>query len=267
MSLIKTSFVKQCKIASLSNVFSNTLLLTPRASINASHLALFATQSKPKSTELRLPKKPLTGFFMFRGENYENIKKKNPKASITELSGILGQQWKALDEGQKENFQNQYAAEMEDYNKQMAAIEADPTMNLKLVQLKEQKAQVSREKAYKKALKEKKSLMKDLGRPKRSINSGYSLFSQEKFSSYHQKGKPVSETTKIISEAWNSLSEAQKEPYLSRFDKFKEQYNVDLNAWKEKMATNEENVENIQKLTAKVTKKRKLKTKDKNVEN
>lgn len=266
MSLTKTSFVGQCKIAALSNVFSNTLLLTPRASIPASHLALFATQSKTKSIELILPKKPLTAFFMFRGEKYEQLKTKNPKASVAELGAILGQQWKALDEGQREIYTTRYASGMEDYNKQIAAIEADPTMNLKLVQLKEEKAQERKEKAYKKALKEKKSLMKDLGRPKRSVSSPYSLFSQEKFSFYHQKGKPVSETTKIISEAWTTLNETQKEAYASRYNVIKEQYDAELNAWKEKMDTNEENKENIQKLNAKVNQKRKLKSKGKNVE-
>lgn len=266
MSLIKTSFVGRNKIASLTNVFSNTLLLTPRASIPASHLALFATQSKPNSTELTLPKRPLSAFFIFRADIYEKIKKKNPKASLTEIAALLGQQWKALDEGQKGIYQNRHASGKEDYNKQMAAIEADPTMNLKLVQLKEKKAQENKEKAYKKALREKRSLMKDLGKPKRSVSSAYSLFLKEKFSSYHQKGKPVTEATKKLSEAWNALSEAQKEPYVSRFNTMKEQYDAELTAWKEKMATNEENAENIQKLNAKVNKKRKLKTKDKNVE-
>lgn len=263
-SVIKASSVGQ--IASLSRVFSNTLLLTTRASIPTSHLALFATQSKQKIAELTLPKKPLTAFFMFRGDNYENIKKKNPKASILELSTILGQQWKTLEEGQREVYESRFASGMEEYNKQIAAIEADPTMNLKLAQFREQNAQATKEKAYKKALKEKKSLMNDLGRPKRSINSGYSLFYKEKFSTYHQTGTKASETGKMLAEAWNNLSEAQKEPYVLRFNKFKEEYDAELNAWKEKMATNEENKENIQKLNAKVNRKRKLKSKDKNVE-
>jgi len=109
--------------------------------------------------------------------------------------------------------------------------------------------------------------MKDLGRPKRSVSSAYQLFFQEKFFSYHQKGKPVnSETTKKISEAWTILNETQKEAYVSKFNVIKEQYNAELKAWKEKMDTNEENKENIQKLNAKVNQKRKLKLKDKKVE-
>jgi len=115
MSLTKTCFVGQCKIAALSNVFSNTLLLTPRASIPASHLALFATQSKTKSIEPILPKKPLTAFFMFRGDIYKQMKTKNPKASIAELGAIVGQQWKALDGGQREIYITRHASEMEDY--------------------------------------------------------------------------------------------------------------------------------------------------------
>lgn len=258
-SVMKTPFVGQ--IASLSRVLSNTLLLNTRASIPTSHLALFATQSKQKVAELTLPKKPLSAFFMFRGDNYENIKKKNPKASLVELAAIFGQQWKMLDEGQRDVYQSRYASGMEEYNKQIAAIEADPTMNLKLAQFREQKAQATKEKAYKKALKEKRSLMNDLGRPKRSITSGYSLFYKEKFSAYHKTGTLASETGKVLGEAWNNLSEAQKEPYLLRFNKLKEQYDAELNAWKEKMATNEENAENIQKLKAKVNRKRKNKSK------
>jgi len=262
MSLIKNCFIGHSKMACLSNAFSKTLLLTPRASITSSHLALFATQSKSKSPELVLPKKPMTSYFMFREENIENIKRKNPKANIKELSVILGQQWKELDEGKKEVYQARHASGLEDYKKQIEAIKADPVKNLKFVQLKEEKAQKSKEKQYKKAKLEKKALMKDLGRPKKTMSSAYGVFYKEKFASVHKKGDPVSKSTKQLSEVWKSLSEEKKEPYVAKYIKAKEVYDAEINAWKEKMATNEENAKSIQTLNAKVNRKRKQKTKN-----
>ena len=266
MSLIKNCFIGHSKMACLSNAFSKTLLLAPRASITPSHLAMFATQSKNKSPQLVLPKKPMTSFFMFREENIEKIKRKNPKASVKELSVILGQQWKELDEGKKGIYQNRYASGMEDYKKQIEVIEADPVMNLKFAQLKEEKAQKSKEKQYNKAKMEKRALMKDLGRPKKTMSSPYGVFYTEKFASVHKKGDPVPNTTKHLSEVWKSLSDEKKEPYVAKYMKAKEVYDAELNAWKEKMAKNEETTKTIEQLNAKVNRKRKQKTKKEEAE-
>lgn len=258
--------MRRSNIASLADAFSSTVLLTPRASIPTSYLALFATQSKTKSPELILPKKPLSPFFLFRDEKIDNMKKEHPKATFKKLSIILGQMWNDLEEVQRDNYKHMRASAMEEYRNQISAIESDPEMNSQLVRIKEQKTQERVEKAYRKAKKERKSLLENLGKPKRSAPNAFIIFKQETFPSVHKKGDTVANAVKEISEAWNSLSEEQKEPYIVKYNKFQEQYNFELSAWKEKMATNEKGAESILTLNAKVNRKRKLKEKSKEVE-
>ncbi len=47
------------------------------------------------------PKKPLSAFFLFRGEVYDNVKGKNPNAKITELTKIISEMWGKVDESTK----------------------------------------------------------------------------------------------------------------------------------------------------------------------
>ena len=83
----------------------------------------------------------------------------------------------------------------------------------------------------------------------------------EKFGTIHKKGSTAPETTKKISELWMSLPEEKKEPYVATYLKAKEKYDAELLAWKENLAGNEEVSDNIKKLNAKVSRKRKLKAK------
>jgi hypothetical protein len=46
-------------------------------------------------------KKPLSAFFLFRGEVYDNVKGKNPNAKITELTKIISEMWGKVDESTK----------------------------------------------------------------------------------------------------------------------------------------------------------------------
>ena len=109
-------------------------------------------------------------------------------------------------------------------------------------------------------------MLEDLGKPKTTINSAYNLFYKENFSSVHKKGDPVAGTIKRLSETWNSLSEAQKDPYILRHKKAKEEYDEALKAWKEKIGANEESAENIQMLNSKINRKRKLKKRKQSIE-
>ena len=84
-------------------------------------------------------------------------------------------------------------------------------------------------------------------------------FYKETFPSAHKKGVPVKDTARVVSEAWNCLSDEQKEPYVERFNQSKEVYKREYEVWKEEMDKNEEGTEQILKVNKKVARKRMLK--------
>ena len=103
------------------------------------------------------------------------------------------------------------------------------------------------------------ALLEDLGRPKRAFASAYQFFFKEQFTELHKKGSPIADTAKAISELWNPLTPEQREPYISKSNKIKEEYNAELEAWKIKMKVNEEGNESIAKMNKTVNRKYKNK--------
>ena len=266
VSVLKSAFSKATQIGYLSNCVANKLILTPKLASPTTNVALFATASKPSSGQLSLPKKPPTAYFMFRNEVYEKIKKKNPKAKAPEVATVIGQKWQELDDAKKEAYKGSYNAAMVDFNAKMAAIEADPKLNLQLAQIKEEKAKKMADRAHRKAKLEKKSLLKDLGRPKLETQSGYSLFFKENFPKLHKKGNAVTVATKTISERWNMLAPERKQPYLDAYAKIKAEYDMKLAAWKEKLNENLEDAESVENANKKLAQKTKRKKKLNEVE-
>merc|ERR1711939_389480 len=60
---------------------------------------------KPK--DKNAPKRPSTAFFIFANEIRDSVRSDNPDASIGEIGKILGQQWNALNDSQKQKYQAQ----------------------------------------------------------------------------------------------------------------------------------------------------------------
>ena len=44
------------------------------------------------------PKRPLAPFFLYKQDVYEQVKKENPDSKITELTKIIAEKWKKVDE-------------------------------------------------------------------------------------------------------------------------------------------------------------------------
>jgi len=73
---------------------------------------------KPK--DKNAPKRPSTAFFIFANEVREEIRYENPEASIGEIGKILGQQWHALNEEEKEIYRAQNEKAKQKYEKVLA---------------------------------------------------------------------------------------------------------------------------------------------------
>ena len=51
------------------------------------------------------PKKPLPAYLLFAVDSREEIKKKNKKASSTEIVSLIGQKWRGLSNSAKARFE------------------------------------------------------------------------------------------------------------------------------------------------------------------
>ena len=51
------------------------------------------------------PKKALSSFLLFRSEVFENVKKENPGARITEITLIISEMWNNVDPQTRERLQ------------------------------------------------------------------------------------------------------------------------------------------------------------------
>ena len=256
MSFIKSALTKTCQIAALSNGFTSKLVIGHNAFSPIQRLAPFATSSSLENAQLALPKKPLTAFFLFRNDVYEKTKKENPGASVAEIGAMLGLKWSELDDGKKETYRTRSTNAREEYKAKMATIAADPKFSLQLDQAKLAKTKKMADKAYKKALREKRALVADLGKPKKKVPSAYTAFYTEKFPRLHKVGDPVPAAAKAIGEAWKALTPEQKQPYVDTFEKAKAEHDAAVLAWKEKQ--NMDDVESIEAVNKKLNRKRKL---------
>ena len=69
--------------------------------VRSKKVILAFLQRKPKK-DPNAPKRPPTAYMQWLNENRSALKKENPGLSITELSKVAGQQWKTVDQQQKE---------------------------------------------------------------------------------------------------------------------------------------------------------------------
>jgi len=183
-------------------------------------------------------------------------KKENPGAGAAEIGAMLGLKWSELDDGKKETYRTRSTNAREEYKAKMATIAADPKFSLQLDQAKLAKTKKMADKAYKKALREKRALVADLGKPKKKVPSAYTAFYTEKFPRLHKVGDPVPAAAKAIGEAWKALTPDQKQPYVDTFEKAKAEHDAAVLAWKEKQ--NMDDVESIEAVNKKLNRKRKL---------
>jgi len=208
-----------------------------------------------------MPKRPKTPFFQFRADNSKFDQEFHNKKGI-EQAAVLGQMWAQLSDEEKKVYKDQFLRDQEEYKKKIAEIEADPNLQAQLMALKDDKAQIRKEKSHKKALKAKQRLMKDLGRPK-SPASAYMVFSSEMRKKESGKGKGKSfmlDQTKRFAEMWKQLSNDQKQKFEEESKVLKENYKAELEAWKQKMISDDK-MEDIDLAQEKLTAKRAAKAK------
>ena len=60
----------------------------------------------PRTPKLEYgPKKPLTAYILFMVSSRDDVKKKNKKASNTEIISLIGAKWRGLSDSEKKRFE------------------------------------------------------------------------------------------------------------------------------------------------------------------
>ncbi|BFU22639.1 high mobility group hmg box domain containing protein [Entamoeba histolytica] len=75
------------------------------------------TKDKKAKKDPNRPKRPPTPYFLYLNEHRASIKEEHPDAKVTEIAKIASEQWKALGEEEKKEYQTKADAAKEQYKK------------------------------------------------------------------------------------------------------------------------------------------------------
>lgn len=78
-------------------------------------------RKKKKKKDPNAPKRPISAYFFFASDVRPQIRKENPNLPITEISTLIGQQWRQLTAGDKTEYEEQAEKDKERYDREMAA--------------------------------------------------------------------------------------------------------------------------------------------------
>merc|ERR1719167_1226952 len=143
---------------------------------------------------------------------------------MTEMSKLLGDAWKSLDDTVKKTFHDKAAAEKADYDQELAKYKKTPEYAAHTALVQEQKIKDTKTK-----------FRKDENAPKRPM-SAYFLWMQKEGRPAYVEANPTANPAtigKALGEQWKTVSEAVKQKYQEQFDAAKEQYQEELAAYKQ----------------------------------
>ena len=214
----------------------------------------FSCSSLYNNGNVEIPKKPMTPFFQYKSQELKVIRKQSPDKKVLEITGILADRWNQMSGEEKEVYQTRYLQDKAEYQKKIEQLEANPSTKVQLEIFKAEKVKKNREKAYAKALLSKRRLDKNLGRPKLPP-SGWTLYFTEQMKGVTD-GKLL-DRTKSVAQSWKALDENEKLKYNTKAIKMREQYEADLEIWKQKML-NDDRTDDIEEAITKINQKRKI---------
>ena len=178
--------------------------------------AAAAQPAKRKKKDPNAPKRATSSYFFFASDVREEVKAANPGASITDISKLIGERWKAMSEDDKKPYTDKaeadkarYAREMADYVPPEDASDDEDTPR------------------------KAKRAKKDPNAPKRATSS-YFFFAGEIRSELRETHPDASmpEISKMIGERWKAMSEDDKKPYNDKAEADKARYAREMAAYR-----------------------------------
>lgn len=170
------------------------------------------------------PKRPLSGYFTWMGENREAYKEKfNGKIAFKEITKKLAEGWKALSDDERATYNKTSQAAMKEWKVKFAEYKKTP----EYAAFQEKKEAADAGKKFK-----MKKFKKDPNQPKRPA-TGFFMYladmrEEVKASFPPEDRNKVTEITKVISTKWKELGEDGQNVYKARSAKAKKE-------WDEKM--------------------------------
>jgi phage anti-repressor protein len=79
-----------------------------------------------------MPKRPMSGYNRFVKARISDLNEKHPDKEVTELFPIMAEEWRMLENSEKEKYEEQYRIEMEKYKDKLKSISITDTINNKL---------------------------------------------------------------------------------------------------------------------------------------
>jgi len=169
-------------------------------------------RKKPSKKKKSKIKRPLSAFMFFGKDERSVIVKEMPQLSFAQVGRELGVRWKALPEERKQKYIDLNKADKVRYAEAMKNAPPESSGD---------------ENAAKPARKKKK--VRDPNCPKRP-KSAYFFF-MDKWRQIIATENPtmaVKDRSKLLGAKWNSLSDAEKQPFKNQFLQAKEEYKIAL---------------------------------------
>ncbi|CAL8109650.1 unnamed protein product [Orchesella dallaii] len=174
------------------------------------------------------PKKPLTPYFRFLGQIRSDVKQENPNFKVTEVIKVVSQRWDGLDESSKQAYISAYKDEMKSYSLILDRYKQSLTP-----EQKEAQQQMKLDRQLLREKREKRKRLKELGKPKRPA-SPFFLYISGKVPA-GSKIVDYQAAAKTLGEAWKSMSEAEKAPYVAKYQDTLKAYEKAMVKWEDKM--------------------------------
>lgn len=185
---------------------------------------------KPKTA---MPKQVMTSFFAFINQNRERIKKENPDKSVCEIGKLAGQEWKALTDDEKKEYDKYIEEDRKRYDKEMEQlrtkgyfINSDGVKSTEL-KVKSKGSPVSaRQEGVPRVPKGLTNYKEGTMLPKQ-IRSPFFFFSAECWEQVKNNRKDGElfdyiKVTKDNAEKWKNLKDDQRKKYQALFEADKE---------------------------------------------
>uniref|UniRef100_A0A182NB24 HMG box domain-containing protein n=1 Tax=Anopheles dirus TaxID=7168 RepID=A0A182NB24_9DIPT len=186
------------------------------------------------------PKRPVNAYIRFAQSIRSSLATSNPKASPTEISKLAAVKWQTLDQASKTKLEEEFKRE------QAVWLQKNAKYLSQLTDAQKQELKAERQlRADEKVKRDQKRLLKELGRPKRPLNSFLLFCAQHKpVSGLNKEENKVQ--MKNLGLQWKRLPESEKERYTKEAEAEMKRYQEEMKRWEDKMLASE-NMEVVRK--------------------
>ncbi|GJP46746.1 hypothetical protein CLOM_g5992 [Closterium sp. NIES-68] len=223
-------------------------------------LSLESEDGDKKDKDPRKPKRPTSAYVLWCNDVREEVKEKNPTASVTDLAKIFGEMWKTVSAEEKRVFEAKFNEENEAYkvkkadydkmiereNREQAALKKLHGDRKKEAALKLLEQYEAHQKEVAESAANDKKKTKDPEKPKHPL-SAFMLYCNERrpLLAAERSGekRDTIEESKLLGEEWNRIKGTRK---VERFEKLalkeKERYMAEMEVYNAKKQEAEEKV-------------------------